>query len=325
MDILLNVKNLSVNFPLRDYTVHAVRDVSFFIEEGKTLGLVGESGCGKSVTAFSLPGLITPPGKIVSGEIVYRGRNIAGLENEEMRKIRGREISMIFQEPMTSLNPVFSIGYQISESLILHLGKSKPEAKEMALDLLDQVGIPGASRRYSSYPHEFSGGMRQRVMIAMALAASPSLLIADEPTTALDVTIQAQILDLLLKIQDERRMSLLLITHDLGVVANIADSIAIMYAGEIVEEGDTREVFRKPMHPYTLGLFDSIPRIGEVKERLNTIPGTVPTVTEKPGACIFHPRCPLGSEECLMEAVPLRSIAGKRQVRCIKAGVPVES
>ncbi len=323
MSEVLNVAHLGVNFPLRDYTVHAVRDVSFSIEEGKTLGLVGESGCGKSVTAFSLLGLISPPGKIVSGEIVYRGRDIARLENEELMKIRGREIAMIFQEPMTSLNPVFSIGYQISESILLHLEKTKPEAREMATDLLDQVGIPSASRRFNSYPHEFSGGMRQRVMIAMALAASPTLLIADEPTTALDVTIQAQILDLLLKIQEERKMSLLLITHDLGIVANIADSIAIMYAGEIVEQGDTVEVFKNPLHPYTTGLFDSIPKIGDVKERLHTIPGTVPTVTEKPAGCVFHPRCPMGSRECLERAVSLREVEEKRQVRCVKVGVMV--
>ncbi len=320
MDELLSVKNLSVDFPLRDYTVHAVRDISFGIEEGKTLGLVGESGCGKSVTAFSILRLITPPGKIVSGEILYRGNAVTELNDEDIRKIRGREISMIFQEPMTSLNPVFSIGYQVSESIILHLNKSKPEAKELAVDLLDQVGIPDASRRFNSYPHEFSGGMRQRVMIAIALAASPSILIADEPTTALDVTIQAQILDLLLDIQEKRKMSLLLITHDLGIVANIADSIAIMYAGEIVEMGDTADVFNRPMHPYTVGLFDSIPRIGELKDKLNTIPGTVPTVTLNPTGCIFHPRCPLGSAECLEKPVPMSRIGENRNVRCIKAG-----
>ena len=209
-----------------------------------------------------------------------------------MRKFRGNEISMIFQEPMTSLNPVFTIGYQISESFILHCGCSRAEARDRSVEMLKMVGIPNAEKRYHSYPHEFSGGMRQRVMIAMALAASPSVLIADEPTTALDVTIQAQILDLLLNIQQERKMSMLLITHDLGIVANIADNIAIMYAGEIVEYGSTRDIFTEPLHPYTRGLFKAIPKVGDHGEKLFTIPGTVPSITDEPRGCVFHPRCP---------------------------------
>ena len=236
-----------------------------------------------------------------------------------MRSVRGAEISIIFQEPMTSLNPVFKIGYQISEAIRLHLGMGKAEARGVAVDLLNQVGIPNPDKRYDSYPHELSGGMRQRVMIAMALSARPSILIADEPTTALDVTIQAQILELLLKLQSEKNMSMLLITHDLGIVANLADMVAIMYAGEIVEWGSTREIFENPLHPYTLGLFDAIPRIGTGTGRMKTIPGTVPSITAPPRGCVFHPRCPRGGPECLEDTIPLIEKKPGYRVRCIKA------
>ncbi len=316
---LLSIENLSVSFTMSDYRLLAVRGVSFEMEEGATLGLVGESGCGKSVTAFSILRLVDPPGSIDGGAVRYRGRDLLALDDGEMRKVRGGEIAMIFQEPMTSLNPVFRIGNQISETVRLHLGLDKKAARERAIDLLNRVGIPNPAKRYDSYPHELSGGMRQRVMIAMALSAEPSLLIADEPTTALDVTIQAQILDLLLRIQSERKMSLLLITHDLGIVANLADAIAIMYAGEIVETGTTERIFNGPRHPYTIGLFDAIPKIGGDGGPMKTIPGTVPAVTSKPKGCLFHPRCFQGGPECLEHDIPLRDAGGGHKVRCIKA------
>jgi len=316
---LLSIENLRISFDLGDSRLFAVRGLSLDLDEGTTLGLVGESGCGKSVTAFSILRLIDQPGSIDGGTITYRGENLLALDDAAMREIRGGEIAMIFQEPMTSLNPVFRIGYQISEAIRLHLGKDKAEAKERAIELLDQVGIPSPGKRYDSYPHELSGGMRQRVMIAMALSAEPSILIADEPTTALDVTIQAQILDLLLKLQSERNMSLLLITHDLGIVANLADRIAIMYAGEIVESGTTEQIFNAPLHPYTIGLFEAIPRPGSVGGRMKTIPGTVPAITAEPRGCVFHPRCSRGSEECLRDSIDLMERHGTQKVRCIKA------
>ena len=315
---LIQVEHLSISFPLEEENVLAVRDVSFSLEQGKTLGLVGESGCGKSVTAFSILRLLPQPGRIDSGRILYKGRDIAELTDEEMRKIRGREIAMIFQEPMTSLNPVFTIGSQIEESIRLHCAVSKQEAKERALELLDQVGIPNPVNRYKSYPHEFSGGMRQRVMIAIALAGEPEVLIADEPTTALDVTIQAQILDLLLGLQEKRNMSLILITHDLGIVANMADTIAVMYAGEIVECGPTDVIYQEQGHPYTRGLFEAIPKIGTFTDRLKSIPGTVPSISLMPEECVFYPRCPMGSRECRNAAVPLIDKGDMHPVRCIK-------
>ena len=317
MDNLLEIKNLSINFEMPNRTVMAVRNLSFSLANGEALGLVGESGCGKSVTAFSILKLLPKQGKIVSGEILYRGKDIVSMPDDDLRKIRGREIAIIFQEPMTSLNPVFTVGYQICESLKLHLGMTNKEAREYAADLLDQVGIAMPHKRVDSYPHEFSGGMRQRAMIAMALSASPSLLIADEPTTALDVTIQSQILDLLLKLQEEKKMSLLLITHDLGVVSNVVDRVAIMYAGEIAEIGTTEEIFNNPMYPYTVGLFNSIPKIGKVKGKLSTIPGSVPTVTEKPEGCIFYSRCEKRKEECSVSKIDLVEKKEMHLVRCI--------
>jgi oligopeptide/dipeptide ABC transporter ATP-binding protein len=318
MDTVLDIKSLNVSFRTRESKNFAVRDVSFSLKKGETLGLVGESGCGKSVTAFSVLRLISPPGIIDSGKILYGGRDLLSLKEEEMRKYRGGEIAMIFQEPMTSLNPVFRIGYQISEAIRLHLKKSRDEAKDIAIDLLRQVGIPNADKRYNSYPHELSGGMRQRVMIAMALSAEPEVLIADEPTTALDVTIQAQILDLLLSLQETRHMSLMLITHDLGIVANVADTVAIMYAGEIVEYGSIRQIYENPLHPYTVGLFEAIPSIGTETRRMKTIPGMVPTITETPSGCVFHPRCSRGDSECLSKRIPLIEKNSGQMVRCIK-------
>jgi oligopeptide/dipeptide ABC transporter ATP-binding protein len=317
---ILSIRNLKVNFNLPHETVRAVRGVSFDMQSGKTLGLVGESGCGKSVTAFSILKLVSAPGEITQGEIFFKGTDILKAGDNEIRKIRGKEIAMIFQEPMTSLNPVFSAGYQISESLILHLGMTKKEARERSVELLKSVGIPNPGKRYDSYPHEFSGGMRQRIMIAMALAASPTILIADEPTTALDVTIQSQILDLLLKIQEDMGMSLLIITHNLGVVSGIADDIAIMYAGEIIESGPTGEIFKNPAHPYTIGLFNAVPKIGDFKETLQTIPGTVPSITYDIVGCPFHPRCPIGIEECTKAEIEYKGNS-IHKAKCIKAQI----
>jgi len=317
MQSILEVKNLNVRFPHSGGDLLAVRNVSFSLKNGRTLGFVGESGCGKSVTAYSLLRLVPSPGRIDSGSILYRGKDIVRMDEDEIRNIRGKEIAMIFQEPMTSLNPVFTIGYQIMESITLHLGKAGREARDYAADLLNSVGIPDPSKRLDSYPHELSGGMRQRAMIAMALSTSPSILIADEPTTALDVTIQAQILDLLIKLQDERKMSLLLITHDLGIVANIAEEVAIMYAGEIVEQGKTADIFRKPGHPYTQGLFSAIPRIGENRKTLRTIPGMVPSLYTPPKECVFFPRCDIGIDRCTHGPVDLIT-KKNRAVRCVR-------
>ncbi len=279
--------------------------VSFNIDEGETLGLVGESGCGKSVTALSIMRLISsPPGKVVGGEILFRGKDLLKLNGAAMRKIRGNEISMIFQEPMTSLNPVFTIGNQIGEAIRLHQGLGKKETKEKTVEMLRLVRIADPERRISDYPHQLSGGMRQRVMIAMALSCNPSLLIADEPTTALDVTIQAQILELMSELQEKLGMSLLLITHDLGVVAEQADEVAIMYAGKIVERAETKDIFNRPQHPYTVGLLNSLPGVGGLKKkRLVAIPGVVPSPLELPSGCRFRDRCPKAAGRCA-EAEP---------------------
>jgi len=290
---LLQVKDLRTSFMTSEGEVRAVDGVSFDIEEGKTLGLVGESGCGKSVTSLSIMRLVaSPPGKIVGGVILYRGRDLLKLSPAQMRKIRGNEISMIFQEPMTSLNPVFTIGNQIGEAIKLHQGLGKRETRKKTIEMLRLVKIADPDSRVDDYPHQLSGGMRQRVMIAMALSCNPSLLIADEPTTALDVTIQAQILDLMKELQQKLGgMALLLITHDLGVVAEQADEVAIMYAGRIVERARTRAIFERPLHPYTLGLLKSLPGMGNKKKRLDAIPGVVPSPLELPTGCRFRDRC----------------------------------
>ncbi|HEU4340366.1 MAG TPA: ABC transporter ATP-binding protein [Candidatus Binatia bacterium] len=304
---LIQVKNLQTSFFTPEGEVRAVDGVSFEIGESKTLGLVGESGCGKSVTSLSIMRLIpSPPGKIVGGEIQYRGRDLLKLSNEQMRKIRGNEISMIFQEPMTSLNPVFTVGNQIGEAIRLHQGLGKKETRQKTVDMLRLVKIADPESRVDSYPHQLSGGMRQRVMIAMALSCNPSLLIADEPTTALDVTIQAQILELMKELQGKMGMALLLITHDLGVVAEQADDVAIMYAGKIVERAATGAIFARPLHPYTRGLLNSLPGTGaKKKKRLDAIPGVVPSPLRLPSGCRFRDRCPSAQAVCADAEPPL--------------------
>jgi oligopeptide/dipeptide ABC transporter ATP-binding protein len=291
--------------------------VSFDIEEGGAFGLVGETGCGKSVTALSILRLIPyPPGKIVEGEILFRGRNLLALTEDEMRSIRGKEISMIFQEPMTSLNPVFRIGDQMMEVIMLHQGLMRTQAFEKAVEMLDRVNIPDAQRVMMQFPHQLSGGMRQRVMIAMELSCHPFLLIADEPTTALDVTIQAQILRLIKEIKKELHTSILLITHDLGVIAEMCDRVAVMYAGSIVEQASVEEIFEDPKHPYTQGLWGAIPRIDQEKEALAVIPGTVPDLSQPPLGCKFHPRCSYRFDPCDRMIPPLFQTSHGHFVSC---------
>ncbi|MFC1539703.1 ABC transporter ATP-binding protein, partial [Candidatus Latescibacterota bacterium] len=298
-DHLLEIKNLSTYFHLETSAAKAVEDVSFYIDAQETLGLVGESGCGKSVTSLSIMRLIpSPPGNIEKGQILYRDRNLLDISEPEMRKVRGNDIAMIFQEPMTSLNPVFTIGSQIIEAVTLHQKVGKAEGRNRTIEMLKLVGISDPEQRVDEYPHQLSGGMRQRAMIAMALSCNPDLLIADEPTTALDVTIQAQIMELLEKLKDELNMSILLITHDLGVVAESTDRMEVMYAGRIVEEGETYEIFSNPGHPYTKGLIKSVPRLDTQLERLSVIEGTVPDPADLPPGCSFNPRCPLAKDRC---------------------------
>ena len=315
---ILDIKGLAVSFSNHGTRFRTVNDIELHLNKGEILGIVGESGCGKSVTSLSIMGLIpSPPGKIESGEIWLDGENILTYSKAQMRSIRGKKVSMIFQEPMTSLNPVFTIGQQVMEAIRLHSDKlKKEEAAAQALKMLEVVGITAPERTFHSYPFQLSGGMRQRVMIAMALACRPKLLIADEPTTALDVTIQAQVLDLMRGLQKEFDTAILFITHDLGVVAEICSRVAVMYAGYIVEEADVTELFYHPAHPYTQGLLASIPRIDEDKEKLYTIRGTVPHPSEVPGGCYFHPRCPRACDRCRQENPPLEEIAPHHRVRC---------
>jgi len=316
---LLEVRDLSIHFFTEEGVIQAVENVNFEIYPGEILGLVGESGCGKSVTGLSLLRLIPiPPGRIVSGDILFDGRSLLPLEEKEMERVRGNDISMIFQEPMTSLNPVFTIGDQIMEAILLHQGSDKTEARRRAIEMLDRVKMPSPEKRIDSYPHQLSGGMRQRAMIAMALSCQPKLLIADEPTTALDVTIQAQVLQLLKEIQREMGMSVMLITHDLGVVSEIADRVAVMYAGRIFEYGPIEAIFGKMRNPYTRGLMTSIPQLTEKKDRLNAIPGQVPDPMDLPMGCKFHPRCYLMIEECKKEEPPLFQVNGDHFSRCIR-------
>ena len=307
---LLEVKNLKTQFFTQDGVVKAVDDVSFYIMPGETLGVVGESGSGKSMTGLSIMRLIpSPPGKIVNGEVIFQGRDVLEMSEEEVRGIRGNDIAMIFQDPMTSLNPVLTINRQISESLILHMGMNKGQAKARAIELLEMVGIPNADERVDQYPHQFSGGMRQRVMIAMALSCNPQLLIADEPTTALDVTIQAQILDLMTTLQSDTGTGVLLITHSMGVVAGMADRVQVMYAGHIVETATTEEIFANPRHPYTVGLMKSIPRLdAEKKEKLQPIRGLPPDLIDLPDMCPFVPRCNYAREKCEQKNPPLLEV-----------------
>ena len=304
MSDLLSVSDLRTHFYTDDGVVKAVEGVSFDVRRGETLGIVGESGCGKSVTALSIMRLIPdPPGRIVTGRITFEDRDLMQISKNEMRHIRGNKISMIFQEPMTSLNPVFSIGFQIAEALKLHQGLSKKDAFDKAVEMLKIVGISSPERRIKEYPHQMSGGMRQRIMIAMALSCNPGVLIADEPTTALDVTIQAQILDLMDTLKEEFGAAIILITHDLGVIAEMAQNVIVMYTGKIVESGDVNTIFEDPLHPYTRGLLGSIPSEEIIinKQKLNEIPGIVPSLTELPPGCPFHPRCKEAMEICMQE------------------------
>jgi oligopeptide/dipeptide ABC transporter ATP-binding protein len=331
-EAVLEVKDLQTSFFTEEGEIKAVDHVSFTVYKGQTLGIVGESGCGKSVTSLSIMRLIpNPPGRIVGGQILYRGKDLLKLDMAEMRKIRGNEISMIFQEPMTSLNPVFTVGNQIAEAISLHQDLSKSDVRNKSVEMLKLVGIPSPEKRVSDYPHQLSGGMRQRVMIAMALSCNPNVLIADEPTTALDVTIQAQILELLRDLQQKVGMGLILITHDLGVVAEVADEVVVMYSGNVVEHGAVREIFKNPKMPYTRGLLNSIPILskdptGKVKKkRLETIPGIVPNLLHLPQGCRFQERCTFAIDECRQAEPSLREIPKKlddaaisHQIRCVR-------
>ncbi len=313
---LLEVKDLKTWFYTDDGVLPSVDGVSFTIDRGETLGVVGESGCGKSVTAMSILRLIPqPPGRIVGGQILFDGVDLVTLPEDQLRKVRGNDISVIFQEPMTSLNPVYTIGDQIMEAVLLHQGVEEEEARAIALDMLDKVGIPAFETRIDEYPHQMSGGMKQRVMIAMALSCKPKLLIADEPTTALDVTIQAQILELLNSLQESEGMGIMLITHDLGVVAETCDRVVVLYAGQVAETADTVELFDRPTHPYTLGLLQSLPDRTEPGGRLYTIKGMVPSPQDFPSGCRFRTRCPLATDACA-EPPPLHDLGGGHKVWC---------
>ena len=318
---LLSIRNLEVAFESEDGLVKAVGGVSYDVQKGRTLAVVGESGCGKSVTSLSILRLIPePPGKVLNGEIIFKGRDILKMSEKQIRQIRGNEIAMIFQEPMTSLNPVYTIGEQIVEAIELHLNIKGESAWAKAVDMLAKVGIADPQRRVLEYPHQLSGGMRQRVMIAMALSCDPDLLIADEPTTALDVTIQAQILELLRELQQKNNMGIILITHDLGVVAENADEVVVMYASKIVEKAQVQDIFHNPLHPYTQGLLKSLPVLGEKVDRLSTISGSVPDPSNFPRGCKFHPRCPLGAfdRRCACLEPQLREVRPGMEVACWK-------
>jgi oligopeptide transport system ATP-binding protein len=307
----MDVKDLAVRFLTQEATVYAVNGISYTLNEGETLGIVGESGSGKSVQSLAIMGLLpTPPAKVDSGTVIFRGRDLLKLSGEEMRMVRGAEIAMIFQDPMTSLNPVLTIGRQITEALKLHLGMTDAQARERAAELLTMVGIPSAEQRLDSYPHQFSGGMRQRAMIAMALSCNPQLLIADEPTTALDVTIQAQIIELVKRLRDKIGMAVIWISHDLGVVAGLSDTVQVMYAGFIVERGPVKEIFNDTRHPYTLGLKGALPRVDRRGERLTSIEGNPPDMRKKPVGCPFAPRCSFRAERCETEIPPLLPVPG---------------
>jgi len=314
---LLEIDDLHVEFRTPYGIVNAVNGISYTLDPGETLAILGESGSGKSVSAQAIMGIIdSPPGFVTKGSIRYKGRDLLKLPESERRKVRGREISMIFQDALTALNPVFTVGFQIGEMFRVHRGMSKRDAKQKAIELMDRVRIPSAKDRVNDYPHQFSGGMRQRVMIAMALSLDPDILIADEPTTALDVTVQAQIMELLDDLQSETGMGLILITHDLGVVADVSDRLAVMYAGEIVETGDVYEIYGNPAHPYTEGLMASIPRIDQKGEELNPIKGAPPNLMRIPPGCPFHPRCPYARKRCVEEIPPLYEVDANRRSAC---------
>ena len=322
MTSVLEVKNLKTYFFTEQGIIKAVDDVSFSVPKGATLGLVGESGCGKSVTAMSITRLVSPPGRIVGGEILLNGCDLLSKSDKEMRQVRGAQIAMIFQEPMTALNPVFEVGFQIAEAVLAHEKVSKREAWSRAVEAMKAVSIPDPEKRAKDYPHRLSGGMRQRIMIAMALVCHPALVIADEPTTALDVTIQAQIIELLDKLREEYHLSLILISHDLGVVAEVAETVAVMYAGKIVEIGRAIDIFHNPKHPYTEGLLRSVPRLGssvQKKDRLEVIEGMVPDLLRLPDGCSFAPRCYKRTVECTLSPIPLEHVSENHEVRCIHA------
>ena len=315
---LLDVKGLETQFKTPDGIIHAVNGVSFSLEEGETLGLVGESGCGKSVTMLSVLRLIAmPPGKIVAGEAFFHGQDLLKMSQEEIRNVRGAQIAMVFQDPMTSLNPVLTIGYQLEEPLMLHLGMNRNQARARSAELLAMVGIPNPKDHLQDYPHQFSGGMRQRVMIAMALSCDPQILIADEPTTALDVTIQAQITELVRRLRDELGMAIIWITHDLGVIAGLARRVSVMYGGYLIEEALVNELYANPQHPYTIGLLGSLPRLDSTRhQRLYSIEGLPPVLYERPNACPFAPRCKWVMERCWKENPPLETLAPEHQAAC---------
>ncbi len=317
-DFILDVQGLETTFKTPDGVVHAVNGVSFGLAESETLGVVGESGCGKSVTMLSVLGLIpSPPGKIQAGKAVFSGHDLLKMSKEEIRHVRGAQIAMVFQDPMTSLNPVLTIGKQLEEPLMLHIGMTKKQARERAVELLAMVGIPNAADRLNDYPHQFSGGMRQRVMIAMALSCSPQILIADEPTTALDVTIQAQITDLVKRLREELGMAIIWITHDLGVVASLAQRVIVMYGGYIIEEALVKELYANPEHPYTIGLLASLPRVDERgRHQLASIEGLPPVLYAKPSACPFAPRCKWVQEKCWKENPPLLNAGTNHRAAC---------
>lgn len=317
-DNIIEVKDLKTYFHTDAGLVKAVNGVSFNVERGKTLGIVGESGCGKSITSLSIMRLIeSATGRIEGGTITFEGEDLLQKSEEEMRQIRGKKIAMIFQEPMTSLNPVFTIGQQITEALLIHEKMTKEQAKERAIEMLKMVRIPMPEKRYDEYPHQLSGGMRQRVMIAMALSCKPALLICDEPTTALDVTIQAQILELINDLKEKTGTSVMMITHDLGVIAEVADDVMVMYAGKVVEKASCDEIFEQPLHPYTNGLLDCIPKLDDDREELSTIEGMVPSFDSMPEGCAFSPRCPFAKDIC-RNKMPELTQHGTRFVRCFK-------
>ncbi|MGZ3743272.1 MAG: ABC transporter ATP-binding protein [Pseudobdellovibrionaceae bacterium] len=313
---VLSVRNLETTFKSKQGPIRAVNKVSYDIYKGQTLGIVGESGCGKSVTSFSLMRLIEPPGKISGGEVLLKGRNLLTLSEKEMEEVRGGEMAIIFQEPMTALNPVLTIGYQMDEQIKRHMKLLPKEAKDRAIEMLSLVGIPSPADRYSSYPHQLSGGMRQRVMIAMALSCNPSFLIADEPTTALDVTIQAQILELFQSLQEKLHMTVQFITHDLGVISEVSDHVLVMYGGQACEKAPTQELFSRPHHPYTAALIESRPRLGHRVNRLKTIEGSVPAPMDLPAGCPFQNRCPRAKAECLIHKPPMTNIGPDHEVAC---------
>jgi oligopeptide transport system ATP-binding protein len=315
--VLLEVRDLRVEFRTRDGVAHAVNGVSYEVDAGETLAVLGESGSGKSVTAQAVMGILdTPPGKVTGGRIMFRGRDLLALKEEERRRIRGAEMAMIFQDALSALNPVISVGDQLGEMFVVHRGMSRKDARRKAVELMERVRIPAAAQRVRDYPHQFSGGMRQRIMIAMALALEPALIIADEPTTALDVTVQAQVMDLLAELRREYRMGLILITHDLGVVADVADRIAVMYAGRIVESAPVHDIYKAPAHPYTRGLLDSIPRLDQKGRQLYAIRGLPPNLMDIPPGCSFHPRCPLARDVCRTDEPPLYQVSETRGSAC---------